>query len=75
MDMNVFHAIMGRLEASKASGWLVDYLVAWHGPSGELKPAVTVWRANGVSETAVHRTVSRALIGLVAAGSIVVTRA
>ena len=41
MDLNIFHAITGRLEASKAAGWLSEYLVAWHGLSGQLRPEVT----------------------------------
>ena len=30
---------------ARLAGWLSDYLVAWHGPSGNLEPEVTVWRS------------------------------
>jgi hypothetical protein len=74
VDLTTLHAITARLEASKAAGWLSDYLVAWHGRGGQLLPAVTVWRAAGLSEKAVESYVSRLLVGLVAAGNIFVTR-
>lgn len=74
VDLTNLHAITARLEASKAAGWLSEYLVAWHGRGGQLLPSVTVWRAAGVSEKAVESYVSRLLVGLVAAGNIFVTR-
>ena len=36
MDLDMHLAIAGKLEAGKLAGWLSDYLVAWHGPSGQL---------------------------------------
>ena len=45
MDPSLLEAIAGRLEAGKTAGWLSDYLVAWHGPSENLAPEVTVWRS------------------------------
>jgi hypothetical protein len=47
MDLERHEAIAGKLEAGKVAGWLSDYLVAWHGPSGRLEPEVTVWRSPG----------------------------
>jgi len=44
MDLAKHEAIAGKLEAGKIAGWLSEYLVAWHGPSGRLEPEVTVWR-------------------------------
>ena len=72
MDLRALDAITGKLEASKASGWLSEYLVAWHGTRGELKPDVTVWRAPDVSEEAVVTYLGCTLAGLVAAGNIAV---
>ena len=45
MDLDMHQAIAGKLEAGKLAGWLSEYLVAWHGPSDQLEPEVTVWRA------------------------------
>ena len=72
MDLETHNAISGRLEASKSAGWLSEYLVAWHGPSGQLAPNVTVWRRPHRSNAAVKAHVSRSLSGLVSAASIVV---
>src|ERR1700755_1070706 len=44
MDLEAYEAIAGKLEVGKTAGWLSEYLVAWHGPSGCLEPEVTVWR-------------------------------
>jgi hypothetical protein len=44
MNLDMHQAIAGKLEAGKLAGWLSEYLVAWHGPSGHLEPEVTVWR-------------------------------
>lgn len=72
MDLNLHDAIAGRLEASKAAGWLSEYLVAWRGPSGELAPNVTVWSAAGRADEAVRAYVASALTGLVGTADIVV---
>jgi hypothetical protein len=74
MDLSALHAIIGKLEASKAAGWLSEYLVAWHGRAGKLSPQVTVWRPEGVSERALRRYVAGVLAGHVGALDIVVTR-
>ena len=72
MDVHALDAITGKLEASKAAGWLSEYLVAWHGTSGTLTPDVTVWRAPDLSDEAVVTYLGRTLTGLVAAGNIAV---
>jgi hypothetical protein len=74
MDVTALHAIIGKLEASKAAGWLSEYLVAWHGRAGHLAPKVTVWREDGVSESAVRSYVARVLAGHVRVRNIVVTQ-
>ena len=50
MDLETHYAIADKLEAGKSAGWLSEYLVSWHGPSGHLLPAVTVWREPDRSE-------------------------
>ena len=70
MDLGALNAITGKLDASKAAGLLSEYLVAWHGTSGNLIPDVTVWRAPDLSDEAVTTYLSRSLAGLVAAGNI-----
>ena len=45
MNRDVHQAIARKLESGKIAGWLSEYLVAWHGPRGQLEPEVTVWRA------------------------------
>ncbi len=70
MDLHLHDAIAGRLEASKAAGWLSEYLVAWHGPSGRLAPNVTVWSAAGHADEAVRDYVVSSLSGLVATANI-----
>jgi hypothetical protein len=72
MDTEMHKAIEGKLEASRSAGWLSDYLVAWHGPSGELLPKVSVWPRPGRSADAVRAHLSTALSGLVGAAGIVV---
>ncbi len=72
MDLHLHDAIAGRLEASKAAGWLSEYLVAWHGPSGRLAPNVTVWSAAGHADEAVRAYVASALAGLVSTSDIVI---
>ena len=74
VDLPTLHAIIGKLDASKSAGWLSDYLVAWHGPSGKLLPRVTVWRAADRSEEAVRGYVSGLLGGLVSAADIFIAR-
>jgi hypothetical protein len=62
MDLETHFAITDKLEAGRLAGWLSEYLVSWHGPSGQLLPAVTVWREPDRSEP----TVRTYLIGLLA---------
>jgi hypothetical protein len=72
MDLLTHNAIAGKLEASKSAGWLSDYLVAWHGPSGQLSPNVTVWRTAERSDDEVRRHIVGQLSGVVAAADILV---
>jgi hypothetical protein len=74
MDLNIHRAIAGRLEQGKALGWLSDYLVAWHGPSGRLSPNVTVWRAPAYTDDEVRTYLSRLLTGFVSPRAIEVER-
>jgi hypothetical protein len=72
MDLEKHEAIAGRLEAGKIAGWLSEYLVAWHGPSGRLEPEVTVWRSPGSTDDTVRAHARRALRDLVPAWGIVI---
>lgn len=72
MDLTRHEAIADRLEEGKLAGWLSEYLVAWHGPSGQLEPNVTVWRTVDHSDDEVRRYVTESLTGVVQAGDIVV---
>ena len=45
MDIGLHELISQRLEDLKVSGAITEYLVAWRGPSGRLKPNVTIWSA------------------------------
>ncbi len=74
MDLAKHAAIAGKLEAGKIAGWLSEYLVAWHGPSGRLEPEVTVWRSPGRNddEDTVRAYLRRALSDLVPARDIVI---
>jgi hypothetical protein len=65
-------AIAGKLEAGKLAGWLSEYLVAWHGPSGQLEPEVTVWRANDQNDDTIKAYLSSLLSDLVPARGIVI---
>jgi hypothetical protein len=65
-------AIAGKLEAGKLAGWLSEYLVAWHGPSGQLEPEVTVWRASDQNDDTIKAYLSTLLSELVPAGGIVI---
>jgi hypothetical protein len=73
MDLDIHHAIAGKLEAGKMAGWLSEYLVAWHGTSNNLAPEVTVWRAPDQNEDSVKYYVTRLLGDLVPARGIVIT--
>jgi len=73
MDLAKHEAIAGKLEAGKIAGWLSEYLVAWHGPSGRLEPEVTVWRSPGRNDDTVRAYLGRALSDLVPARGIVIT--
>jgi hypothetical protein len=66
MDLETHFAIADKLEAGKSAGWLTEYLVSWHGPSGHLLPAVTVWREPDRSELTVRAYLIRLLADLVA---------
>jgi hypothetical protein len=65
MDLLTHNAISGKLEDSKSAGWLSDYLVAWHGPSGRLLPNVTIWRSEDRSDADVRSHIGRLLAGIV----------
>jgi hypothetical protein len=75
MDLAAHKAIAGKLEAGKIAGWLSEYLVAWHGPQGELAPNVTVWRAPDQSGDAVKVYLNGLLAGLVPESGIVIADA
>ncbi len=72
MDLDMHHAIAGKLEVGKAAGWLSEYLVAWHGPSGQLAPSVTVWRAHDQNDDSVKSYVNGLLSDLVSERDIVI---
>jgi hypothetical protein len=72
MNRDLHHAIAGKLEAGKMAGWLSEYLVAWHGPSDDLAPEVTVWRAPDQNDDSVKCYLTRLLGGLVPARGIVI---
>ena len=72
MDLDMHLAIADKLEAGKLAGWLSDYLVAWHGPSGQLEPEVTVWRASGQNDDTIKAYLSSLLSDLVPARGIVI---
>lgn len=72
MDLDLHRAIAGKLEAGKHAGWLSDYLVAWHGPSGGLEPEVTVWRSSDQNDDTIKAYLSGLLSDLVPARGIVI---
>lgn len=75
MDLGTHNAISGKLEQCKLTGWLSDYLIAWHGPSGSLSPNITAWGAHGRSEDEVRAYLTGLLTGIVADGAIEVEAA
>jgi hypothetical protein len=72
MDIALHQAIAGKLEAGKLAGWLSDYLVAWHGPSENLAPEVTVWRSADCNDDTVKAYLAGMLGDLVPANGIVI---
>ena len=72
MDFDMHHAIAGKLEAGKLAGGLSEYLVAWHGPSGQLQPEVTVWRSSDQNDETVRAYISGLLSDLVPTPGIVI---
>ena len=72
MDIDLHQAIAGRLEAGKLAGWLSDYLVAWHGPSENLAPEVTVWRSADRNDDTVKAYLAGMLGDLVPESGIVI---
>jgi len=72
MDFDLHQAIAGKLEAGKLAGWLSEYLVAWHGPSDQLEPEVTVWRAPDQNDDTIRAYLSSLLSDLVPARGIVI---
>ena len=72
MDLDLHRAIAGKLEAGKLAGWLSEYLVAWHGPSDQLQPEVTVWRAPDQTDDTIRAYLSNLLRDLVPARGIVI---
>jgi len=72
MDIDLHQAIAGKLEAGKLAGWLSDYLVAWHGPSENLAPEVTVWRLADRNDDTVRAYLAGTLRDLVPESGIVI---
>jgi hypothetical protein len=72
MDLDMHQTIAGKLEAGKLAGWLSDYLVAWHGPSDDLMPEVTVWRSPNWNTDTVQSYLKGTLGGLVPERGIVI---
>ena len=72
MNIDMHHAIAGKLEAGKVAGWLSEYLVAWHGPRQNLAPEVTVWRAPDANDDTVKAYLTGMLGGLVPENGIVI---
>jgi hypothetical protein len=72
MDLDMHLAIAGRLEAGKLAGWLSDYLVAWHGPSDQLEPEVTIWQSSDRTDDTIRTYLGGLLKGLVPARGIVI---
>lgn len=72
MDIDLHHAIAGKLEAGKTAGWLSEYLVAWHGPRENLAPEVTVWRSADSNDDTVKAYLAGTLGDLVPEGGIVI---
>ena len=72
MDLDMHQAIAGKLEAGKLAGWLSEYLVAWHGPSDELQPEVTIWRSPDRTDDTIRTYLGGLLKGLVPARGIVI---
>jgi hypothetical protein len=72
MNLDMHHAIAGKLESGKLAGWLSDYLVAWHGPRGRLEPEVTVWRTPDQNDETVKAYLNGLLSDLVPARGIVI---
>lgn len=75
MDLDLHQTIAGKLEAGKMAGWLSEYLVAWHGPSENLAPEVTVWRSPNWHIETVKAHLAGLLGDLVREQNIVVTDA
>ena len=72
MDIDLHHAIAGKLEAGKVAGWLSEYLVTWHGPSENLAPEVTVWRSADWNDDTVKAYLAGMLSDLVPESGIVI---
>jgi len=72
MDSSLLQAIAGKLEAGKTAGWLSDYLVAWHGPSENLQPEVTIWRSADWNDDTVRAYLAGVLSDLVPENGIVI---
>ena len=72
MNVDMHQAIAGKLEAGKTAGWLSEYLVAWHGPSQNLAPEVTVWRSADSNDDTVKAYLAGMLGDLVPEGGIVI---
>jgi hypothetical protein len=72
MDIDMHQAIAGKLEAGKTAGWLSEYLVAWHGPSDRLEPAVTVWRSPDQDDDTIRAYLSGLLSDFVSVREIII---
>ena len=58
-------AIFERLETTKQSGLLSEYLVSWTGRAGRLRAKVTVWGRDGIPAHVIRAYIARLLKGLV----------
>jgi len=72
MNVDMHQAIAGKLEVGKTAGWLSEYLVAWHGPSENLAPEVTVWRSADWNDDTVKAYLAGLLGDLVPENGIVI---
>lgn len=75
VDLLRHEMISGKLEEGMVGGWLSDYLVAWHGPSGSLAPNVTAWCAAERTPAEVEHYLASVLAGIVPAAAISVENA
>jgi hypothetical protein len=75
MDAASRDKITAELDRLKAAGILGEYFVSWHGRSGRLQPAVTVWAPPSFPPATVKQFTIASLSGLVLKDRIVVSAA